>query len=61
MEYASIIAVHNDTVSSDISYNDSIVDYIVYCELDFYGLTEDDDDACNNTDKRTYLGQVERV
>ena len=29
MEHASIIAVHNDTVSSDISYNDPVVDYIV--------------------------------
>lgn len=58
MEYASIIAVHNDTVSSDISYNDPIVDYIVYCELDFYGVIEDNDDACDNTDKRTYLGSI---
>ena len=58
MGYSSIIASHNDTVSSDISYNDPVVDYIVYCELDFYGITEDDDDACDNTDKRTHLGSV---
>ena len=58
MECASIIASHNDTVSSDISYNEPVVDYIVYCELDFYGITEDDDEACDNTDKRTYLGSV---
>ena len=53
-----IIASHNDTISSDISYSDSVVDYIVYCELDFYGVAEDDDDACDNTDKRTYLGSI---
>ncbi len=40
------------------SYSDPVVDYIVYCELDFYGVAEDDDDACDNTDKRTYLGSI---
>lgn len=58
MEYASIIASHNDTISSDISYSDPVADYIVYCEPDFYGVAEDDDDACDNTDNRTYLGSI---
>lgn len=58
MEYASIIASSNESICAAIEYSDPIVDYIVCCELDYYGVTEDSDDVCDNTDERIYLGKI---
>lgn len=58
MEYASIIASSNETVCSDIEYSDPVVDYIVYCEIDFYGVVEENEDGCDNTDDRIFLGSI---
>ena len=56
MEYQSIMAEHNDSICADINYNDSVSDYIVYCDLDFYGVNYGDDIDDNN--KKIFLGSI---
>lgn len=60
MEYARIIAEHSERLCADIDYCDSVSDYIVYCDIDFYGYTEEYEelDIYEYKEKRIPLGKI---
>ncbi len=58
MNYSKIVAEHSEKLSSDIDYIDDCENYIVYCNIDFYGYADDEADIYDDIDKREYIGTI---